>query len=79
MEQERKMKPFKTVKTEYYEEFDENFNSGRGVLDPNWVGHDHEPGRWKRGSGRCIRVVTTTEQWTGSSKDPVKVTSFEYL
>ena len=79
MEQERKMKPFKTVKTEYYEEFDENFNSGRGALDPLWAGHDHEPGRWKRGSGRCIRVVTTTEQWTGSSKDPVIATSFEYL
>ena len=44
MEQERKMKPFKTVKTEYYEEFDENFNSGRGALDPLWAGHDHEPG-----------------------------------
>ena len=49
MEQERKMKPFKTVKTEYYEEFDENFNSGRGALDPLWAGHDHEPGRWKHG------------------------------
>ena len=28
---------------------------------------------------RRIRVVTTTEQWIGSSKDPVVVTSFEYL
>jgi len=56
MEQERTMKPFKTVKTEYYEEFDENFHPVRR-----------------------IRVVTRTEEWTGSSKDPVVVTSFEYL
>ena len=56
MEQERMKKPFKTVKVEYYEEFDVNVHPAR-----------------------CIRVVTTTEQWTGSSKDPVVVTSFEYL
>ena len=42
------MKPFKTVKIEY---FDEN----------------------------SIKVVTTTEHWIGSSKDPIITTKFEYL
>ena len=79
------IKPFKIVKTEYYEEFDENFYSVRGVLDPPWIGrprrigHDHDPGRWKRDPGRRIKVVTSTEEWTGSSKDPVVETRFEYL
>jgi len=50
------MKPFKTVKTEYYEELIEA-NTG-----------------WRR-----IKVVTTTEEWTGSSKDPVTSKSFVYL
>ena len=78
-------KPFKTVKTEYYEEFDENFYSVHGGLDPLWVGrprrigHDHDPGRWKRDPGRRIKVVISTEEWIGSSKDPIVETRFEYL
>ena len=48
------MKPFKTVKIEYYEEV-------------------HEENK------RRIRVVTTTEHWVGSSKDPVISTVYEYL
>ena len=52
-----KNKPFKTVKTEYYEELE---------MEP--------PDR-----GRVIKVVTTTEEWVGSAKDPVIHTSFEYL
>ena len=85
MEQERTMKPFKTVKTEYYEEFDENFYSVNGVSDPPWIGrprrfgHDHDPDRWKPDPGRRIKVVTRTEEWTGSNKDPVVETHFEYL
>jgi hypothetical protein len=50
------MKPFKTVKIEYYEEFDINYNPARR-----------------------IKVVTSTEEWAGSSKDPVVETHFEYL
>jgi|TARA_R110000744_G_scaffold71218_1_gene143436 hypothetical protein len=46
------IKPFKTVKTEYYEEVKME---------------------------RRIKVVTTTEEWTGSSKDPVTSKSFVYL
>ena len=82
MEQERTMKPFKTVKTEYYEEFDENFYSVHGVSDPLWIGRPRLPPRWRKDRpdpGRRIRVVTRTEEWTGSSKDPVVETHFEYL
>jgi len=61
MEQERMKKPFKTVKTEYYEELDTEFPVISGTVD------------------RRIKVVTTTEQWTGSNKDPVIETHFEYL
>ena len=28
---------------------------------------------------RRVKVVTTTEQWTGSSKDPIVSTKSEYL
>ena len=28
---------------------------------------------------RRVKVVTTTEQWIGSTKDPIIITSFEYL
>ena len=56
MDKKEIMKPFKTVKTEYYEELIEA-NTG-----------------WRR-----IKVVTTTEEWTGSSKDPVTSKSFVYL
>ena len=52
-----KNKPFKTVKTEYYEELEME-----------------TPDR-----GRVIKVVTTTEEWVGSAKDPVISTSFVYL
>ena len=58
------MEPFKTVKTEYYEELDSKF--------PGRVG---QPGT----AGRRIRVVTTTEEWVGSTKDPVTSTTFAYL
>ena len=54
MEQKVK-KPFKTVKTEYYEEV--------GKVVPS----------------RVIKVVTTTEEWVGSAKDPVTSTTFAYL
>jgi|LWDU01.1.fsa_nt_gi hypothetical protein len=50
------MEPFKTVKTEYYEELDS-----------------------KSPRGRRIKVVTTTEEWMGSAKDPVTHTNFVYL
>jgi len=52
MDKKEIMKPFKTVKTEYYEEVKME---------------------------RRIKVVTTTEEWTGSSKDPVTSKSFVYL
>ena len=58
MDEKDMMKPFKTVKTEYYEEREATMV---GMME------------------RRIKVVTTTEQWTGSSKDPVIATSFEYL
>ena len=50
------MKPFKTVKIEYYEEFDINYNPARR-----------------------IKVVTSTEEWAGSSKDPVISVGYESL
>ena len=50
-------KPFKTVKTEYYEEVK--------MESPD--------------KSRVIKVVTTTEEWVGSAKDPVISTSFVYL
>ena len=54
-------KPFKTVKTEYYEELDSEFPMISGTVD------------------RRIKVVTTTEEWVGSTKDPVTSTTFAYL
>jgi hypothetical protein len=54
------MKPFKTVKIEY---FDENSTSHYGPPPPE----------------RRIKVVTTTEHWIGSTKDPIITTKFEYL
>jgi len=65
------MKPFKTVIMEYYEELDGNF-PGRVEPHAEWL---LRPGMM----GTRIKVVTTTEHWVGSSKDPVKSTSFEYL
>ena len=50
-------KPFKTVKTEYYEEVK--------MESPD--------------KSRVIKVVTTTEEWVGSAKDPAVSTSFVYL
>ena len=58
------MEPFKTVKAEYYEELDSKF--------PGRVG---QPGT----AGRRIKVVTTTEEWVGSARDPITSTSFVYL
>jgi hypothetical protein len=66
-----KAKPFKTVIMEYYEELDGKF-PGRVHQHAEWL---LRPGT----AGRRIKVVTTTEEWVGSSKDPVKSTSFEYL
>lgn len=54
------MKPFKTVKIEY---FNEVSTSQYGPPPPE----------------RRIKVVTTTEHWIGSSKDPIITTKFEYL
>ena len=58
MDEKDMMKPFKTVKIEYYEERETTMV---GIME------------------RRIRVVTTTEQWTGSSKDPVISVNFVYL
>ena len=33
----------------------------------------------ERRKSRRIKVVTRTEEWTGSNKDPVVETHFEYL
>jgi hypothetical protein len=57
------MKPFKTVKTEYYEERDSDASFIYGQRFPH----------------RRIKVVTTTEEWVGSTKDPVTSTTFAYL
>ena len=59
MDKKEIMKPFKTVKTEYYEEVDMTVYPLR--------------------DSRRIKVVTTTENWCGSDKDPVTSTSFVYL
>ena len=61
---DEKKKPFKTVNTEYFEELDSKF--------PGRVG---QPGT----AGRRIKVVTTTEEWVGSARDPITSTSFVYL
>ena len=61
MDKKEIMKPFKTVKTEYFEEVD-------------WTTVARE-----RRKSRRIKVVTTTEEWCGSDKDPVTSTSFVYL
>ena len=58
MDEKEMMKPFKTVKIEYYEEREATMV---GMME------------------RRIKVVTTTEQWTGSSKDPVISVNFVYL
>jgi len=55
------MKPFKTVKIEYYEEI---YFCNEDNLEEH---------------SRRIKVVTTTEQWVGSSKDPIVSTAYEYL
>ena len=55
MDKKDMKKPFKTVKTEYYEEV--------GKVVPS----------------RVIKVVTTTKEWVGSTKDPVTSTTFAYL
>jgi hypothetical protein len=54
------MKPFKTVKIEYYEE----------VYTVPSTGEEDK---------RRIKVVTTTEHWVGSSRDPIISTTYEYL
>jgi len=58
MDEKEMMKPFKTVKIEYYEEREATMV---GMME------------------RRIKVVTTIEQWTGSSKDPVISVNFVYL
>jgi hypothetical protein len=58
------MKPFKTVKIEYYEE-------GVDVFQPIKSRRDKH--------SRRIKVVTTTEHWVGSSRDPIISTAYEYL
>jgi hypothetical protein len=63
----KKLKPFKTVITEYFEEF----NKDTSKVAPKWQG----PG------ARRIRIVTTTRRYDlGSSKPiPVVSTIYEYL
>ena len=64
MDKKDMKKPFKTVKTEYYEERD----SDASFIWSSLYAYD-----------RRIKVVTTTEEWVGSTKDPVTSTTFAYL
>jgi hypothetical protein len=63
----KKLKPFKTVTIEYFEEFDKDTTK----VSPKW----QEPG------GRRIRVVTTTRRYNLGSSKPIPVASvtYEYL
>ena len=67
-------KPFKTVTTEYFEDF---------VVDPvNYVSEhpaqstslENTPKKTRR-----IRVVTTTTEYCGSVKDPSVISVYSYL
>ena len=55
--------PFKTVKTEYFEDYPNTTENGVIVTS----------------TMRRIRVVTTTRNWVGSEKDPIVAIISEYL
>ena len=55
--------PFKTVATEYYEDYPNTTENGVIVTS----------------TMRRIRVVTTTRNWVGSEKDPIVAIISEYL
>ena len=56
-------KPFKTVKTEYFEDYPNTTENGVIVTS----------------TMRRVRVVTTTRNWVGSEKDPIVAIISEYL
>ena len=56
-------KPFKTVKTEYFEDYPNTTENGVIVTS----------------TMRRVRVVTTTRNWVGSEKDPIVSITSEYL
>ena len=55
--------PFKTVTTEYFEDYPNTTENGVVVTS----------------TMRRIRVVTTTRNWVGSEKDPIVAIISEYL
>lgn len=55
--------PFKTVMTEYFEEYP-NTTENEVIVSS---------------TTRRIRVMTTTQYWIGSDKDPIISTISEYL
>ena len=55
--------PFKTVTTEYYEDYPNTTENGVVVTSTT----------------RRIRVVTTQRLWIGSDKDPIISITSEYL
>jgi hypothetical protein len=55
--------PFKTVKTEYFEDYPNTTENGVIVTS----------------TMRRVRVVTTTRNWVGSEKDPIVAIISEYL
>ena len=65
LKMKRMKNPFRTVTTEYYEEYETSAEK----VTPDWQGM----------TNRRIRVVTTDDQYTGSKKDPIVSTSYEYL
>ena len=67
-------KPFKTVTTEYFEDF---------VVDPVNSVSEHPAQSTSSGNTpqktRRIRVVTTTTEYCGSVKDPSVISVYSYL
>ena len=55
--------PFKTVTTEYFEDYPNTTENGVIVSSTT----------------RRIRVMTTTQHWIGSDKDPIISTISQYL
>lgn len=55
--------PFKIVTTEYFEDYP-NSSENEVIVSS---------------TTRRIRVVTTTQHWIGSDKDPIISTIYEYL
>jgi len=55
--------PFKTITTEYFEDYPNTTENGVIVTS----------------TMRRIRVVTTTRNWVGSEKDPIVAIISEYL